>query len=72
MSSSGESSQGDYDLIPPGDPRYFTETCPKSYDRHHYKLILKSGKSLVVQDYEILRALWFQYNKYADKVEVLH
>ena len=69
--SNGDASQGEYDLIPPSDPRYFTETCPKSYDRHNYKLHLKSGKSIVVTDYEVLRAMWFQYNAYAESVEVL-
>ena len=38
----------------------FTNTCNKDYDRHHYRLILKSGKAIVLEDYESARNLWFQ------------
>ena len=69
--SSGANSQEEYDLIPPGDPRYFTETCPKSYDRHNYKLILKGGKEVVYTDYEYMRAVWFQHKFFCERVEVL-
>ena len=70
-SSSGDGSQGDLKLIHPSDPQYFTETSTKPYDRHTYKLHLKSGKAIVVEDYELLRVIWFQYNAYAESVEVL-
>lgn len=38
----------------------FTETCDKSYDRHHYVLVLKSGQCYTYDDYDRLRAAWFQ------------
>ena len=38
----------------------FTETSSGSYDRHVYELILKDGRSFVYDDYETLRAAWFQ------------
>jgi hypothetical protein len=46
--------------IDPSDPRYFTETSDKSYDRHKYQINLTSGKSVVFDDYEIMKATWFQ------------
>ena len=49
----------------------FTSTCDKDYDRHTYKLVLKNGKALVLQDYEMVRAYWYQYRVQLDSVEVL-
>lgn len=71
MLSSGGVLQVAYKCYKPSDSRYFTQTSDEPYDRHHYKLTLKSGKSIVIDDYEVLRSMWFQYNAYADKVEVL-
>ena len=49
------------DLIEPNDPMYFTETSGDSYDRHHYRLEFNEGKnSLDFQNYEQLRAYWFE------------
>ena len=47
-------------LIPPNDPRYFTETSSDSYDRHNYKLEFNGGQSLVFNDYEKMRSYWFE------------
>jgi|TARA_B100001094_G_scaffold332476_1_gene404705 hypothetical protein len=47
-------------LIDPTDPRYFSETSDKSYDRHVYKLTIPGYKSVIIEDYEMLRALWFE------------
>ena len=49
----------------------FTSTCQKDYDRHHYKLILKSGKAIVLEDYESARNLWFQFSNQCEVIEVL-
>ena len=49
----------------------FTSTCPKDYDRHHYKLILKNGKEVVLEDYESARNLWFQFSSQCEVIEVL-
>ena len=49
----------------------FTNTCSKDYDRHHYKLILKSGKEVVLEDYESARNLWFQFGSQCELIEVL-
>ena len=49
----------------------FTSTCNKPYDRHTYKLVLKNGKAVVIEDYELVRATWYQYRKQLECVEVL-
>ena len=49
------------DLIQPNDPQYFTETSSESYDRHNYRIEFNEGKnSLEFEDYEQLRAYWFE------------
>ena len=47
-------------LIKPSDSRYFKQTSDEPYDRHTYELILPTGRTLVFQDYEHLRAVWFE------------
>jgi len=49
----------------------FTSTSDKPYDRHTYKLVLKNGKALVVEDYELARAYWHQFRKQLECVEVI-
>ena len=49
----------------------FTSTCDKDYDRHTYKLVLNNNKAIVLQDYEHVRAYWFQYKEHLKCVEVL-
>ena len=49
----------------------FTATSEEDYDRHTYKLVLKNGKAIVLEDYEQARAFWHQYRKQLDHVEVL-
>ena len=58
--------------IDPSDPRYFTQTSDKSYDRHKYQINLTNGKSVVFDDYEIMRAAWFQTDSmFLKSVDVL-
>jgi len=53
-------------------PNNFEQTCNKPYDRHNYKLIFSSGKSIVFDNYEDLRRVWWETsNKFLDYVEVL-
>tara|TARA_Y100001937_G_scaffold106535_1_gene148242 strand:+ start:407 stop:589 length:183 start_codon:yes stop_codon:yes gene_type:complete len=49
----------------------FTSTSPEDYDRHTYKLILKNGKAIVLEDYESARNLWFQFQNQCDHIEVV-
>ena len=49
-----------------------TTTCPKDYDRHIYKIVLKDGKEFIVEDYEQVRAYWnHQFARQLSHVEVL-
>ena len=53
------------------DPRYFTTYCDKHYDRHKYRVVLKDGKSLVVDTYDLVKAIWFTGEHDVDTIEVL-
>ena len=53
------------------DGGVFESYCDKSYDRHKYKLILKNGKAIVVEDYEHVRQFWAQFRLQLEKVEVI-
>lgn len=53
------------------DGEVFESYCDKAYDRHNYKIILKNGKSIIYEDYEIMRYYWYQYRKDITHVEVL-
>ena len=46
-------------LIDPNDPQYFTQTCGKPYDNHHYKIIDPSGDFIIVQNYEEAKWVWY-------------
>ena len=39
----------------------FTTYCDKPYDRNKYKLVLKNGKAIVLEDYDQVRQLWYQF-----------
>ena len=52
-------------------PVTFTSTCDTDYNRHTYKLVLKNGKALILEDYEMVRGYWNQYKAQIDCVEVL-
>jgi len=38
----------------------FSQTSDGLYDRHVYKLNVPGHQSIVIEDYEILRAVWFE------------
>ena len=46
------------ELIGKDDPRYFSQTCKKPYDRHHYKMICKN-KSIVLESWEEVQEYWW-------------
>lgn len=58
-------------LIKPSDPLYFTQSSNESYDRHEYKVVAKSGEFIVTDDYEQVRAAWFEKSVWLSHVEVL-
>ena len=46
------------ELIGKDDSRYFSQTCNKPYDRHHYKIVCKS-KSVVLESWEEVQEYWW-------------
>jgi len=59
-------------LIQPNDPQYFTQTSDGLYDRHFYRVVLTDGRSVMLEDYEQVRAFWFEYeSKLLSHVEVI-
>jgi hypothetical protein len=48
-------------LISPSDPQYFELSSKEPYDRHKYKVLFPDGRSLMFDDYEEMRAVWFQH-----------
>ena len=61
------------ELIQPEDPQYFTETSDGDYDRHQYKVVSKTGESIVVDDYTLAQEIWWTRGrgKYISHIEVL-
>ena len=55
----------------PTNTTFFKNTCDKDYDRHKYKMVMKNGKALVLEDYEMVRAYWWQFRQQMDHVEVM-
>ena len=58
-------------LIQPGDPAYFTLSSNDLYDRHDYKIISKTGESIVVDNWEDVQMTWFQKSVFLSHIEVL-
>ena len=46
------------DLITKDDPRYFSQTSDKPYDRHHYKIISQT-KTIVVESWDDVQEYWW-------------
>ena len=46
------------ELIGKDDPRYFSQTCNKPYDRHLYKIVCKN-KSVVLDSWEEVQEYWW-------------
>ena len=40
------------------DSRYFSQTCNKPYDRHHYKMVCKN-KSVVLKSWDEVQEYWW-------------
>ena len=45
-------------LIKRSDPRYFSQTCNKPYDRHLYNIVCKN-KSVVLESWEEVQEYWW-------------
>jgi len=61
------------ELIQPEDPQYFTETSDGDYGRHQYKVVSKTGESIVVDDYMQAQEIWWNRGRgrYISHIEVL-
>ena len=46
------------ELIGKDDPRYFSQTCNKPYDRHLYNIVCKN-KSVVLESWEEVQEYWW-------------
>ena len=53
------------------DGEVFTTYCDKDYERHQYKLVFRNGKSIIYEDFEVMKYYWYQYRGSASHVEVL-
>jgi hypothetical protein len=57
--------------LSPGDPGYFTTYSTDAYDRHHYKVHFKDGRCIVIEDYDLVRTMWFQSKSDVESVEII-
>ena len=53
------------------DGKNFTTYCDKPYDKHKYRLVLQNGKAIVLEDYDQVRQLWYQFRQQMVTVEVI-
>ena len=49
----------------------FKLSCEKPYDKHKYKINFKNGKSVTFEDYEMMKAMWYQWRTQVESVDVL-
>ena len=40
--------------------KHFKQTSDGLYDRHDYRLNIPGSKSVIIEDYELLRSIWFE------------
>jgi len=58
-------------LISPDDPQFFEVSSERLYDRHDYKIVSKTGESIVVDNWETAQLTWFQKTAFLSHIEVL-
>ena len=58
-------------LISSDNHQYFEQSSYESYDRHNYKIVSKTGESVVVDNWETAQLTWFQKNGFLSHIEVL-
>ena len=59
------------ELIKRDDPQYFEVSSDGSYDRHQYKIVSKTGESVVVDNWETAQLTWFQKGSFLSHIGVL-
>ena len=58
-------------LISPDDPQFFEVSSEGLYNRHDYKIVSKTGESIVVDNWETAQLTWFQKTAFLSHIEVL-
>ena len=58
-------------LIDKNDPLWCAQTSNKPYDRHHYKVISKSGETNVLTSYDEVIETWWNKRHFIDRIEVI-
>ena len=58
-------------LIETTDPRYFTVSSDKLYDRHHYRVVDKNGDTTVVDNWQDAACIWWNKKVFLSHIEVL-
>ena len=46
-------------LIEKNDPRYFSQTSDKLYDRHNYKIVSSSKTTFIVESWQEVQEWWW-------------
>ena len=59
------------EVIKPEDPQYFTHTSDGLYDRHHYRVVSKTGQHVDVENYEEAKEIWWNQKHILSHVEVI-
>jgi hypothetical protein len=49
------------ELIGRDDPRFFEQTCGKSYDRHHYKIVSSRHATFIVESWDEVQEWWWNH-----------
>ena len=55
------------ELIAKEDPRYFSQTSDKPYDRHHYRIVCQN-KSFVVESWDEVQEYWWNRRGFSPPV----
>ena len=56
-------------MITPTQEHKFTSDKP--YNRHKYKIVFVDGRSIVIDDYDMVRQVWGQYKQVCSHVEIV-
>ena len=51
--------------------KHFTVSSDKLYDKHKYKVYFKDGTSVIYEDYETMKYIWYQNREQVDHVDVV-
>lgn len=54
-----------------GLPEFFEQTSNLNYDRHDYRIVSKTGESVLVDNWETAQLTWFQKGAFLSHIEVL-